>query len=136
MVFFGLNMPESLSTRRSGTSTTAVWTSIRPALAVVGVLPRVTALKIVVLPDWGKPMIPSFILTLFGGLVILSRASRSGGTGRRARLKIVFLRDCGFDSHLRHYTTPSLIGPRAPARLRQNTSTEHGTGSALRPVSG
>ena len=30
--------------------------------------------------------------------------SRSGGTGRRARLKLVFLRECGFDSHLRHYT--------------------------------
>ena len=29
---------------------------------------------------------------------------RSGGTGRRARLKLVFLRECGFDSHLRHYT--------------------------------
>ena len=27
---------------------------------------------------------------------------RSGGTGRRARLKLVFLRECGFDSHLRH----------------------------------
>ena len=27
---------------------------------------------------------------------------RSGGTGRRARFKIVFLRECGFDSHLRY----------------------------------
>ena len=26
----------------------------------------------------------------------------SGGTGIRARLKIVFLRECGFDSHLAH----------------------------------
>src|SRR5512143_3947283 len=64
-------MAESLSTRTSGTSTTAVWTSMRPALAVVGAFPRVTALKIVVFPDCGKPMIPSFILTLSGGLVIL-----------------------------------------------------------------
>jgi hypothetical protein len=30
----------------------------------VGVLPRVSALKIVVLPDWGNPIIPSFILTV------------------------------------------------------------------------
>src|SRR5512141_3104234 len=71
MVFFGLNMAESLSTRASGTSTTAVWTSIRPALAVVGVFPRVTALKIVVFPDCGNPIIPSIMLTLSGGLVIL-----------------------------------------------------------------
>src|SRR5512140_3569242 len=71
MVFFGLNMAESVSTRGSGTSTTAVWTSMRPALAVVGVFPRVTALKIVVFPDCGNPMIPSFILTLVGGVVIL-----------------------------------------------------------------
>src|SRR5512135_2593313 len=71
MVFFGLNMAESLSTRSSGTSTTAVWTSMRPALAVVGVFPRVTALKMVVLPDCGKPMMPSVILTLVRGMVIL-----------------------------------------------------------------
>jgi hypothetical protein len=36
---------------------------MRPALDVVGVLPRVSALKIVVFPDWGNPIIPSFILT-------------------------------------------------------------------------
>ena len=27
---------------------------------------------------------------------------RSGGIGRRARLKIVFRKECGFDSHHRH----------------------------------
>jgi hypothetical protein len=32
---------------------------------VVGALPRVTALKIVVLPDWGKPIIPNFMINLF-----------------------------------------------------------------------
>src|SRR5690349_15060135 len=136
MVFLGLNISESLVTRGSGTSTTAVWTSNRPADAVVGVFPRVKALKIVVFPDWGNPMIPSFILSLFCvlnhrdtesqsslnsqreasaslWLVISSErqrfyltfilgvvyfgahgarhpSSRSGGIGRRARLKIVF----------------------------------------------
>ncbi len=30
------------------------------------------------------------------------RMCRSGGIGRRARLKIVSFRGCGFDSHLRH----------------------------------
>ena len=29
-----------------------------------------------------------------------AKTSQSGGTGRRARLKIVYLRVCGFDSHL------------------------------------
>jgi hypothetical protein len=29
--------------------------------------------------------------------------SQSGGIGRRARLKIVFLRECGFDSHLWYF---------------------------------
>ena len=38
---------------------------MRPAEAVVGALPRVMALKIVVLPDWGSPIIPSFIFSLF-----------------------------------------------------------------------
>ena len=42
---------------------------MRPALAVVGVLARVSALKIVVLPDCDNPMIPSFILTLFRGVL-------------------------------------------------------------------
>src|SRR6185503_8738549 len=72
MVFFGLNIFESVVTRGSGTSTTAVWTSNRPAEAVVGVLPRVSALKMVVLPDWGNPIIPSFIHSFltWGGLVI------------------------------------------------------------------
>ena len=28
---------------------------------------------------------------------------QSGGTGRRARFKIVFLRECGFESHLAHW---------------------------------
>ncbi len=37
----------------------------RPAEAVVGAFPRVNALKMVVLPDWGSPMIPSFILSFF-----------------------------------------------------------------------
>src|SRR6266498_2061045 len=91
MVFFGLNIAESLSTRGSGTSTTALWTSKRPAEAVVGVLPRVNALKMVVFPDWGNPMIPSFILTLVLGVVYFgAQLGRSGGIGRRARLKIVF----------------------------------------------
>ena len=31
----------------------------------------------------------------------------SGGTGIRARLKIVSRRGCGFDSHLGHYTRAS-----------------------------
>src|SRR5512137_1575831 len=69
MVFLGLNMPLSLSIRGSGTSTTPLWTSIRPAEAVVGVLLRVSALNRVVFPDWGRPMIPSFILTLCLGVV-------------------------------------------------------------------
>ena len=30
----------------------------------------------------------------------LAKTSQSGGIGRRARLKIVYLRMCGFDSHL------------------------------------
>jgi hypothetical protein len=47
--------------------------------------------------------IMSLVLTYRYRLAILS-ASRSGGTGRRARLKIAFLRECGFDSHLRHQT--------------------------------
>lgn len=34
--------------------------------------------------------------------ILISRKSRSGGTGRRARLKIAFRKECGFDSHLRH----------------------------------
>jgi hypothetical protein len=34
---------------------------------VVGVLARVSALKIVVFPDWGNPMIPSFMLDLMDG---------------------------------------------------------------------
>ena len=34
--------------------------------------------------------------------IYFQHISRSGGTGRRARLKLVFPRDCGFDSHLRH----------------------------------
>src|SRR5690606_40407612 len=64
---------------------------MRPAEAVVGAFPRVSALKIVVFPDCGSPIIPSFILTLFLGVVYLrSQTSRSGGIGRRARLKIVF----------------------------------------------
>src|SRR5215207_1850091 len=67
MVFFGLNISESLVTRGSGTSTTAVCTSKRPAEAVVGVLPRVSALKMVVFPDWGNPIIPSFILSFYMG---------------------------------------------------------------------
>src|SRR5512136_1968484 len=65
MVFLGLNMADNLSTRASGTSTTAVWISILPAEAVVGALPRVTALKMVVLPDCGKPIIPNFMVNLF-----------------------------------------------------------------------
>src|SRR5574338_1685759 len=68
MVLRGLNISERKVTRGSGTSTTAVWTSKRPAEAVVGVSPRVSALKRVVFPDWGKPMIPSFILTLLLGI--------------------------------------------------------------------
>src|SRR5512138_789215 len=112
MVLRGLNIAESLSTRGSGTSTTAVWTSKRPAEAVVGVSPRVKALKIVVFPDCGSPMIPSFMLSFFVGRdpgpafyfiltfvlgVVYFGAHgeghpdrRSGGIGRRARLKIVF----------------------------------------------
>ena len=48
-------------------------------------------------------------LTLSNRQIILfllgkNPVSRSGGTGRRARLKLVFLRECGFDSHLRHKT--------------------------------
>src|SRR5512142_2227348 len=65
MVFLGLNIFERMSTRVSGTSTTAVWTSKRPAEAVVGVLPRVRALNMVVLPDWGNPMIPSFMFSFY-----------------------------------------------------------------------
>src|SRR5664280_173771 len=38
---------------------------MRPAEAVVGALPRVRELKMVVLPDWGKPIIPNFIMNLF-----------------------------------------------------------------------
>src|SRR5688572_29131840 len=70
MVFFGLNISDSLVTRGSGTSTTAVCTSKRPAEAVVGVLPRVRALKMVVFPDWGNPIIPSFILSLYVGRIV------------------------------------------------------------------
>ena len=44
---------------------------MRPAEAVVGAFPRVMALKIVVFPDWGSPIIPSFILTLSMGVVYL-----------------------------------------------------------------
>src|SRR3989338_3010893 len=60
MVFLGLKRAESLSTRGSGTLTTAVCTSKRPPPVIwpTGRLPRVSALKIVVLPDWGSPMIP------------------------------------------------------------------------------
>src|SRR4051812_37326802 len=106
-------MPLNLSTRGSGTSTTPVWTSMRPAEAVVGVLPRVSALYNVVFPDWGRPIIPSFILTLSLGVVYfavllpqrhrvfffsvlifsVARSCRSGGIGRRARLKIVFRKE-------------------------------------------
>src|SRR5574342_64539 len=73
MVLRGLNISERRFTRWSGTSTTAVCTSNRPAEAVVGALPRVTALKIVVFPDCGKPMIPSFILTLAVGICYTKR---------------------------------------------------------------
>ncbi len=38
----------------------------------MGASPRVRALKMVVFPDWGKPIIPSFILTLSEGVVILA----------------------------------------------------------------
>src|SRR5512143_3831864 len=72
MVFFGLNISERRVTRGSGTSTTAVWTSKRPAEAVVGAFPRVTALKMVVFPDCGSPMIPSLILTLVWGICYTS----------------------------------------------------------------
>jgi hypothetical protein len=47
---------------------------MRPALAAVGVSPLVSALKIVVLPDCGKPIIPSFILTFVVGVSILALA--------------------------------------------------------------
>src|SRR5512136_516246 len=103
IVFLGLNMPLNLSTRGSGTSTTPVCTSMRPAEAVVGVLLRVSALKRVVLPDCGRPIIPSFILTFAVRMGILASNCRSGGIGRRARLKIVFRKECGFNSHLRHW---------------------------------
>src|SRR5574340_61713 len=72
MVLRGLNISERRSTRGSGTSTTAVCTSMRPALAVVGVWPRVSALKIVVLPACDNPMMPSFILTCSGACYTFS----------------------------------------------------------------
>ena len=34
----------------------------------------------------------------------LAKTSQSGGIGRRARLKIVYLRMCGFDSHLWYWS--------------------------------
>src|SRR5215211_4403363 len=85
MVFFGLNISESLVKRGSGTSTTAVWTSKRPAEAVVGVSPRVNALKMVVFPDWGNPMIPSFILTLVLGVVYFGAQIRPKWRNRQTR---------------------------------------------------
>ena len=52
-------MAASASTRGSGTLTTAVWTSTWPLeKAAVVVSLRVKALKIVVLPALGKPMMP------------------------------------------------------------------------------
>ena len=48
-------------------------------------------------------------LTLLENLFILYVHCRSGGTGIRARLKIVFRKECGFNSHLRHQP-PSLRG--------------------------
>src|SRR5512139_3429632 len=59
-------MRERRSTRGSGTSTTAVCTSTRPPLIVVGWLPRVRALKMVVFPDCGSPIIPRRIGELLG----------------------------------------------------------------------
>jgi hypothetical protein len=43
---------------------------------------------------------------------------RSGGTGRRARLKLVWGNPCGFDSHLRHSETgyPTPVLGRNPVR--------------------
>src|SRR3989337_1827932 len=65
MVLRGLNRAERLSTRTSGAGTTAVCTSKRPPPVIVptGRSPRVRALKMVVLPDWGRPMMPSFMVT-------------------------------------------------------------------------
>ena len=45
-------------------------------------------------------------LTGRGNCEYTTATSRSGGTGRRARLKIVYLRVCGFDSHLRQEKKP------------------------------
>src|SRR5690349_7498968 len=85
MVFFGLNISESLVTRGSGTSTTEVWTSKRPAEAVVGASPRVIALKIVVFPDWGNPMIPSFIFSFLSHTPALAGGTCAGARRQYAR---------------------------------------------------
>src|SRR5450759_285740 len=116
MVFLGLNRTDRRSTRGSGTSTTAVCTSIRPDAAPVGWAPRVRALKRVVFPACGRPKIPRRILHLdpSGKIGYTTHTGRSGGIGRRARLKIVYLRVCGFNSHLRHL---SLIHISEPTRL-------------------
>src|SRR3990172_8116562 len=113
------------ASRWSGIAAPPVWTSARPATAVapLGSSEPVRSLNRVVLPEPGRPIIPRRIrwldscrralrmpsgqaagggfLTGQGALNILL-GGRSGGTGRRARLKIAFLRECGFDSHLRH----------------------------------
>src|SRR3990172_4383592 len=44
------------------------------------------------------------LLDLASGDGYTRSGSRSGGIGRRARLKIAFPRDCGFESHLRHHS--------------------------------
>ncbi len=46
------------------------------------------------------------------------KTRRSGGIGRRARLKIVFLRECGFDSHLRHWLALYHAPPAAAGERR------------------
>src|SRR3989304_117247 len=94
MFFLGLNMRESTSTRGSGTSTTAVCTSIL-AVAPVGWVARVSALNNVVFPDCGRPIIPRRMglntLTLLGILRYTHQDTRrSGGTGRRARVQNVY----------------------------------------------
>src|SRR5437773_1684228 len=60
MVFLGLNIRLKMSMRGSGTGTTAVKTSSLPLLtAPVGRSLRVSALKMVVFPLFGRPMMPS-----------------------------------------------------------------------------
>src|SRR6478752_9027901 len=72
MIFFGLKIAASLSSRSSGTLTTPTWSSIPPN-PPVSAWPRVRVLKTVVLPDPARPTMAICIRGLSPGSVARAR---------------------------------------------------------------